>query len=158
MQIKKGIAVSPGIGISKVMIIDAEDYLIPRRTIELSQRLIEVQRVKNAFKSSIDELTKIEVGKKGLEEQKIKDIFAVHLGFLHDKSLLKRITDLIRAEYVTAEFAVSTTMRDIAAHFAKEKDRYISERAADIYDIERRILKHLLGRKGKSLAISMRRL
>ena len=79
-------------------------------------------------------------------------------GFLHDKSLLKRITDLIRAEYVTAEFAVSTTMRDIAAHFAKEKDRYISERAADIYDIERRILKHLLGRKGKSLAICMRRL
>ena len=27
--------------------------------------MIEVQRVKNAFKSSIDELTKIEVGKKG---------------------------------------------------------------------------------------------
>ena len=34
MQIKKGIAVSPGIGISKAMIIDSEDYLIPRRTIE----------------------------------------------------------------------------------------------------------------------------
>ena len=151
MEIKKGIAVSPGIGISKAMIIDSEDYLIPRRQIEFSQRMIEIQRVKNAFKASIDELAEMEVGKKGIEGEKIKDIFAVHLRFLRDKSLVKRITDLIRDEFVTAEFAVSTTMRDIAGHFAKVKDHYISERAADIYDIERRVLKHLLGRKKEDL-------
>jgi phosphotransferase system enzyme I (PtsI) len=42
-------------------------------------------------------------------------------------------------------------MRDIASHFAKVKDHYISERAADIYDIERRVLKHLLGKKREDL-------
>ena len=152
MEIKKGIAVSPGIGISKALIIDSEDYLIPRRTIELSQRMIEAQRVKNAFKASIDELTKVQVGKKGIEGEKIKDIFAVHLSFLRDKSLFKKITDLIRDEYVTAEFAVSTTMRDVAQHFTRVRDHYISERAADIYDIERRLLKHLLGKKREELS------
>jgi phosphotransferase system enzyme I (PtsI) len=151
MEIKKGIAVSPGISISKAIIIDSEDYLIPRRAIELSQRMIEVQRVRNAFKASIDELTGMQGDQKGIGGEKIKDIFAVHLRFLRDKSLLKRITDLIRDEYVTAEFAVSTTMRDIASHFAKVKDHYISERAADIYDIERRVLKHLLGKKREDL-------
>jgi hypothetical protein len=29
MEIKKGIAVSPGISIAKVMVIDSEDYRIP---------------------------------------------------------------------------------------------------------------------------------
>jgi phosphotransferase system enzyme I (PtsI) len=48
---------------------------------------------------------------------------------------------------VIAEYAVSTALREIAAHFSKAKDTYISERAADIYDIERRLLKQLVGER-----------
>lgn len=151
MEVKKGIAVSPGIAIAKSLIIDSEDYLIPRRTVKASQRMMEIQRVKNAFRDAIDELTGMKEGKDALEQQSIKDIFAVHLRFLHDKSLRKRITDLIQSEQVTAEYAVSTTMKEIASHFSKVKDPYISERAADIYDIERRLLKQLLGKKREDL-------
>ncbi|MHC4737815.1 MAG: phosphoenolpyruvate--protein phosphotransferase, partial [Planctomycetota bacterium] len=49
-------------------------------------------------------------------------------------------------------YAVSTTLREIASHFRKVKDPYISERAADIYDIERRLLRQLLGRKREDVA------
>ena len=144
MEIKKGVAVSPGISISKCLVIDAEDYRIPRRSIEPSQRLTETQRVRNAFHDAIEELQ----GRQGaIEGRKIRDIFAVHLSFLRDRSLRKQITDLIHDESVTAEFAVSKTLRDAASHFAKVKDAYISERAADIYDIERRLLRQLLGGK-----------
>jgi phosphotransferase system enzyme I (PtsI) len=86
-----------------------------------------------------------------IEERKIRDIFAVHLRFLHDRSLRKKITDLIQSESVTAEYAVSTTLREIASHFARVKDPYISERAADIYDIERRLLQQLLGKKREDI-------
>jgi len=137
MEIKKGIAVSPGIAIAESLIIDSEDYRIPRRSIKPSQRIFEVQRVRNAFKDAIGELTKLE-SEQGRTEGKIKDIFAVHLRFLHDRSLRRKITDLIHSDLVTAEYAVSTVLREIAAHFAKVEDTYISERAADIYDIERR--------------------
>ncbi len=147
MEIKKGIAVSPGISIAKSLVIDAEDYRIPRRSIQPSQRLTEIQRVKNAFTNAIDELTKLEAALDQTEGGKIKDIFAVHLRFLRDRNLKKKITDLIRSELVTAEYAVSTTMREIASHFTRVKDAYISERAADIYDIERRLLKQLLGKR-----------
>ncbi|MHC4114307.1 MAG: phosphoenolpyruvate--protein phosphotransferase [Planctomycetota bacterium] len=147
MEIKKGIAVSPGISIAKSLIIDSEDYLIPRRSVESEQQSAEVQRVRDAFRAAIDELTEMGAGPEGIEENKIKDIFAVHLRFLHDRSLRKRITDFVRDESATAEYAVSTRLREIASHFSKVKDAYISERAADIYDIERRLLKHLLGRK-----------
>ncbi len=151
MEIKKGIAVSPGISIAKSLIIDSEDYRIPRRFIDPAQRMMEIQRVRNAFRSAAGELTQLETGQEQAERSKIKDIFAVHLRFLKDRSLRKRITDLIYADLVTAEYAVSTVMREIAAHFSSVKDHYISERAADIYDIERRLLKQLLGRRRENV-------
>ncbi|MHC4061564.1 MAG: phosphoenolpyruvate--protein phosphotransferase, partial [Planctomycetota bacterium] len=147
MEIKKGVAVSPGIAIAKALIIDSEDYRIPRRSIEPSQRMIEVQRARNAFKGAIEDLTRLQEAQDQIEQGKIKDIFAVHLRFLHDRSLRKKITDLVHSESMTAEYAVSSTLREIASHFTKVKDPYISERAADIYDIERRLLRQLLGKK-----------
>jgi len=151
MEIKKGIAVSPGISIAKALIIDSEDYRIPRRRIKPSQRMMEVQRVRNAFKNAGNELIQFEAARpevlQDAKGSKIKDIFAVHLRYLRDRSLRKKVTDLVQTDQVTAEYAVSTVLRDIAAHFKKQKDAYISERAADIYDIERRLLKQLLGRK-----------
>jgi phosphotransferase system enzyme I (PtsI) len=147
MEIKKGIAVSPGIAIAKSLVIDAEDYRIPRRSINPSQRMIEIQRARNAFRAAADELAKLEKAQNQIEHRKIKDIFAVHLRFLRDRSLQKKITDLIHAESVTAEYAVSVTLKKIASDFMKVEDAYISQRAADIYDIERRLLKQLLGGK-----------
>jgi len=151
MEIKKGIAVSPGISIARSLIIDSEDYRIPRRQIKPSQRMIEIQRARNAFKDAIGELTRFESATDKPEGGKIKDIFAVHLRFLHDRSLRKKITDMIHSDLVTAEYAVSTVLREIASHFTKVKDAYISERAADIYDIERRLLTQLLGRKRENV-------
>src|SRR3989304_288983 len=151
MEIKKGIAVSPGISIAKSLIIDSEDYRIPRRPIEPSQRMIETQRIKNAFAAASRELTKLADAKDKSGGGKIKDIFAVHLRFLRDKSLKKRITDLVRSELVTAEYAVSKVLRDVAAHFSKVKDAYISERADDINDIEKRLLRQLLGGKREDM-------
>lgn len=152
MEIKKGIAVSPGISIAKALVIDSEDYRIPRRSIEASQRTTETQRVRNAFRDAIGELTELEAAHGKVGMRKIKDIFAMHLRFLHDRSLRKKITDLVHSESVTAEYAVSTALREIAAHFSKEEDTYISERAADIYDIERRLLIQLLGKKREDVA------
>jgi len=152
MEIKKGVAASPGISIAKCLIVDSEDYRIPRRLIKPSQRMAEIHRARNAFGAAIEELTELEAGQQDIGQRKIKDIFAVHLRFLHDRSLRKRVTDLIHTELVTAESAVSTTFRKIAAHFTtKVNDAYISERAADIYDIERRVLRQLLGSKREDI-------
>ena len=151
MEIKKGIAVSPGVSIGKCMIIDSEDYRIPRRRIEPSQRMAEVQRVRNAFQDAARELTQLEEAQDQTAGGRIKDIFAVHLRFLRDRSLRRRVTDLVHSDSVSAGYAVSTVLRQIAGHFTEAKDTYISERAADIYDIERRLLKQLLGHKREDI-------
>jgi phosphotransferase system enzyme I (PtsI) len=150
MEIKKGIAVSPGIAIAKPIVIDAEDYRIPRRSILPSAKVAEVKRVRDAFRKAVGELEKIDSDDK-IAEGNIKDIFAVHLRFLKDRNLRKKITDLVYNDLLTAEYAVFTTLRDIANHFASVQDRYISERATDIYDIEKRLLRHLLGRKREDI-------
>ena len=149
MEIKKGIAVSPGVSIGKCLILDSEDYRIPRRPIEPAQRMTEIQRVRNAFREAVRELTALEQAQEPEPAGggHIKDIFAVHLRLLRDRSLRRKITDLIQQEMVTAEYAVSSVLRDVASHFASAKDAYISERAADFYDVERRLLKQLLGHK-----------
>jgi phosphotransferase system enzyme I (PtsI) len=150
MEIKKGIAVSPGVSIGKCLIIDSEDYRIPRRTIEPSQRMAEIQRVRNAFREAVRELTALEQEQTGSGH--IKDIFAVHLRLLRDRSLRRKITDMIHTDLMTAEYAVSAVLRDVASLFAGARDAYISERAADFYDVERRLLKLLLGHKREDLS------
>ena len=144
MEIRKGIAVSPGIVIAKPMVFDSKDFRIPRRSITASQRMSQVKRVRNAFAEAINELTELDQAH-SIEEGKIKDIFAVHLRYLRDKSFRKRITDYVCEELTTAEYAVSVILREIASHFENLKDTYISERASDIYDIESRLLTILLG-------------
>ncbi len=146
MEIRKGIAVSPGIAIAKPVLIDSKDYRIPRRSILASQRSREIQRLRKAFATAISELDDIGSAEE-VQESKIKDIFAVHMRFLRDRSFQKRIKDFISKELVTSEYAVSTILREIASHFAGIDDSYISERAADIYDIEKRLLSRLLGER-----------
>ena len=146
MEIRKGIAVSPGIAIAKPMLIDSKDYRIPRRSILPSNRAREIQRLRKAFATAIAELEEIGSAQ-DIKQSKIQDIFAVHMRFLKDRSFRKRITDFISKELVTAEYAVSTILREIASHFAGIDDTYISERAADIYDIEKRLLIRLLGKR-----------
>ncbi|MCH8192680.1 MAG: phosphoenolpyruvate--protein phosphotransferase [Planctomycetes bacterium] len=145
MEIKKGIAASPGITIAEAMILDCEEYRIPRRSIKPSQRMGEILRVRNAFKQAIGDLTELEAEQGESDAGKIKDIFAVHLRFLRDRSLRKEVTDRVYSQLVAAECAVSSVLRKLATHFTNVEDAYISERAADIYDIERRLLRHLLG-------------
>jgi phosphotransferase system enzyme I (PtsI) len=147
MEIRKGIAASPGISIAEALVIDSEDYRIPYRTIEPGQRMTEIQRVRNAFKEAVRELTELAVAQDQASAGKVQDIFAVHLRFLRDRSLRKEITDTVHTQSVSAEYAISTVLRRIAAHFTHVKDAYISERAADIYDVERRLLRSLLGRR-----------
>ncbi len=151
MEILKGIGVSPGVVHCTAVVLEAEDIRIPRRRISNAQCRDEIQRLRQAFLDATEELTHLQMDQAKVWDSRVKDLFAVHLHFLRDRTLRKKITDLIQQKRYTAEFAVSETLRDIAGHFAQAKDTYISERAADIYDIEKRLLRHLIGRRREDL-------
>jgi phosphotransferase system enzyme I (PtsI) len=151
MEIKKGIGVSPGVVISTAIVLDAEDLLIPKRHVEPTQVPGEVHRFEEAVAEAIVYLTRLRdetIAKHGRE---IGAIFEFHLGLLRDKSLLTQILSEIRTQNTTAEYAVSVVMRRFAATFQNMSNRYLAERVKDIRDIEKQVLRNLIGQQHEDL-------
>lgn len=151
MEIKKGIGVSPGVVISTAVVLDAEDLLIPKRTVPPDEVQNEIQRLKNAIAASIDDLTNLRAAITAKHGKEIGGIFDFHLGLLKDKSLQRQIVHEITSQNTTAEYAVSVVMRRYANNFLQMSDRYLSERVKDIHDIEKRLLHVLIGQKAEDL-------
>jgi phosphotransferase system enzyme I (PtsI) len=152
METRTGIPVSPGIAIAKVIVLDSETHQIPRRSIDPEVCPAEVERAIRAFKDATADLVALEAQHHELGNLEIRDLFSVHRHFLQDQSLRDQVANQIRSEAVTAEFAVDTVLDRLRQHFTQVEDRYISERATDIVDIEKRLLHHLIGEKACQLA------
>ncbi|MFC1652300.1 phosphoenolpyruvate--protein phosphotransferase [Planctomycetota bacterium] len=147
METRTGIPVSPGIAIAKAIVLDSEAHKIPRRCIDPEKCSAEVERAGKAFDEAVLELAELEAQHHKLGNMEIRDLFAVHRHFLQDQSLRQRVAEKIKAETVTAEYAVTTVLEELRLHFASVEDHYISERAADIVDIEKRLIVQLIGAK-----------
>ncbi len=152
MEIKKGIGVSPGVVIGTAVVLDAEDLVVPRRQVEPGKADAEVERLKKAIADSTAELTAQRDEVAGKYGKEIGGILDFHLGLLKDVSILKEILTEIQKNHASAEYAVSTVTRRYAQQFLQMKDRYMSERVKDVYDLERRILRHLIGATREDLS------
>jgi phosphotransferase system enzyme I (PtsI) len=152
MEIKKGIGVSPGVIIGQAFVLDAEDLVVPRRQVEASEVGGEAERLGRAIAESMVELTDLRDAVTTKHGKEIAAIFEFHLGILKDKGLLKQILAEINKNRSSAEYALSTVTRKYAATLAQVPDRYMAERVKDIYDIEKRVLRHLLGEKREDLS------
>src|SRR2546421_3991733 len=145
MEIKKGIGVSPGVVIGTAIVLDAEDIVVPKRQVEASEVAGEVERLGKALGESTGELTEQRDAVTAKYGKEIGGILDFHLGVLRDKSLLKQILAEIQKNHSSAEYAVSTVTRRYAQQLLRVQDPYFSERVKDIHDLERRILRHLIG-------------
>jgi len=145
MQIKKGIPVSPGVAISRAVVMDAEDSAIPRRIVSQRQIPQELERITAALDASRKDVSQLREQATTSVGQELAKIFDVHLGMLNDTSTIDQFRQTIESEHTTAEYAVYKVMRQIAAIFSGQENRYLRERANDVLDIERRLLGHLIG-------------
>jgi len=152
MQIKKGIPVSPGIAISRAVVVDAEDQPVPRRVIPSQKVEQEHQRLDAAVSKSCADIVRLGEQATAKIGTDLAKIFSFHVSLLQDKQLIAQFKQMIQAEYVTAEYAVYTVMRRMAKMFLQQDNRYFRERVSDIWDLERRILGHLIGRAREELA------
>jgi phosphotransferase system enzyme I (PtsI) len=152
MEIKKGIGVSPGVVISTAVVLDAEDVVIPKRQIEPSEVAAESERLGNAIAESVVELTRLRDNTTAEHGKQIGQIFDFHLGVLRDRTLTGQIQAEIANHHTTAEYAVSVVMRRQANRFLQMSNAYLSERVKDIHDLERRLLRSLVGHRRQDLA------
>ncbi len=143
MTFLSGIAASNGIAIAKAYRLVEPDLSFDKRTIEDSAA--EVERFRQAIEMSKSELEAIrDRARQDLGADKAA-IFEAHLLVLSDPELNKPIEDKIQSEKVNAESALKETADMFVMMFEQMDNEYMKERAADIRDVTKRVLAHLLG-------------
>ena len=142
----QGIAASDGIAIAKVYTLTEPDLTVTKVTVEDSEK--EVSRLDDALAASIKDVELIkETALKNLGEEEAQ-VFDAHLMVLSDPELIGQVKDNITSNKVNAESALKEVTDMFISIFAGMEDNpYMQERAADIRDVSKRILAHLLGVK-----------
>src|SRR5207248_5239446 len=108
MEIKKGIAVSPGVVISTAVVLDAEDLAVPKRHIEEKEVPHEITRFKEALDHSVIELKGLRVGIEQKFGKDIGNILNFHIAVLRDKTLINpdRKSTRLNSSHRTISYAV----------------------------------------------------
>jgi len=147
----QGIAVSPGVTIGEALVLDSEGFRIPRRFVERSAVDTELARLATAVAETAHEVERNRDAIRAELGDKYAAIFEAHLAMLHDTKLQEELTSAVRDKNWWPEYAVSRTLRRYAKAF-QNLDNHIAQRAHDIYDLEKSLLRNLLGQRRETLA------
>jgi len=143
MSFLRGIAASNGIAIAKAYRLVEPDFSFDKKTVDSPET--EVARFQAALSTAKGELEQIrDRAEKELGADKAA-IFEAHLLVLSDPELISPIEDKIKTEKVNAELALKETADMFVSMFESMDNEYMKERAADIRDVTKRVLAHLLG-------------
>tara|TARA_R110002072_G_scaffold303094_1_gene493245 strand:- start:54883 stop:56649 length:1767 start_codon:yes stop_codon:yes gene_type:complete len=152
MLTRTGIAVSPGVAISPAMLFGSQGFRIPQRFVSVDAVDSEVSRFHASVEIVSDALGENErVAREQLGDQ-YAAIFSAHRMMLRDPKLNSEIESLIRTKCFSPEFAASRVLRNYAKTLQNLGNAYLAERAADVFDLEKRLLKTLLGEKRPELS------
>ena len=142
----KGIAASDGIAVAPAYLLVEPDLSFSKTSV--SDVDAEVARFKKVVEESTKELEKVRDKAKeslGAEEAQV---FDAHLLFLSDPEFTGAIEQEIKDQKVNAEAALDETAQKFITIFEGMTDNaYMQERAADVRDVSKRLMAHLLGKK-----------
>ena len=151
METRKGIAVSPGVAIAPAIVLDSEQFRIPRRGIEPGEVEPELARFGGAVERAREEVRELRERVAADIGEKLGAIFDVQDALLGDPHLIEEIRELIEREHYSPEYAVSQILKGYAKKVLALPNRYMAERVADVWDVEKRLLRNLIGAKRESL-------
>ena len=143
VKMLKGIAASDGVAVAKAYLLVQPDLSFTKVTIE--DVSAETARLDDALSKSSDELQLIRnKAAENLGEEEAQ-VFDAHLMVLSDPEMVGQIKQSISDNKVNAEHALKeVTDMYIGMFESMEDNAYMQERAADIRDVAKRVLAHLL--------------
>jgi phosphotransferase system enzyme I (PtsI) len=143
----QGLAVSPGIARGEVWLHRPDDEVPPR--IEVGENGVEeeISRLEAALlqtRQQIQELHHQIAQSIGSEDA---SVFDAHLLVVEDRMLIDEVLRTIRKERLNAESVFASVAGRYAKTLGEIDDPYLRERAADILDVCRRVVRNLMGRQ-----------
>jgi phosphotransferase system enzyme I (PtsI) len=150
MLVRRGIAVSPGVAIAKALVLGTETFRIPHQFVRAEAVESEVARFRHAHAAVCEEISGNErLASEHLGKQ-YAAIFGAHLQLLNDPNLTSEVEQLIRDKFYAPEFAASRVLRKYAK--ALQSMGFMADRATDLFDLEKRILRQMLGQRREELS------
>jgi phosphotransferase system enzyme I (PtsI) len=152
MEILKGIPVSPGFVIAEAFVIASNILDIPRRFIQKEDIPQEKERFFEAVKKAQQDIRDLQERIAPEIGCETRPIFDAHIMILADSSLHDEVVRRIEMNRFSAEYAVSRSLRKFEKAFYSISDQYLAQRVSDIQDIEKRLLRSLLGERTHDLS------
>ena len=147
----QGAGVSPGLarGVIHVVRDDFDD--VPRYHIEPSQIGNEIARFEAALVQTRVQI--LEMQQKIAEAIGAKDaaIFDAHLLVVEDRTLIDEVLRRLETERCNVEWVFQEVASNYAETLSKIDDPYLRERAVDMQDVTRRIVRNLQGKAPKAV-------
>lgn len=140
-----GILASPGIAFGKALLLKEDEIVIDRKKISADKVDQEVERFLSGRAKAFAQLEviKTKAGETFGEEKEA--IFEGHIMLLEDEELEQEIIALIKDKHMTADAAANEVIDGQATALEELDDEYLKERAADVRDIGKRLLRNILG-------------
>jgi phosphotransferase system enzyme I (PtsI) len=145
MRLLRGIAVSPGVAIGPALSLDPAGLVLPPRGIEPETITAELQRLETALRTAQTEAAAAETDARQRLGPQYADILSAHARMVADPSLRQSARQKIEAERISAEHAVRDVLEELAERLESLDDPHLAARAADVRDIQRRILQQFAG-------------
>jgi phosphotransferase system enzyme I (PtsI) len=147
----QGIGVAPGIARGVVFIHHPDDEEPPKRSVDDSEIAQEIVRFESALIATRAQI--LEMQQRIAEAIGAKDasIFDAHLLVVEDRTLIDEVLRNLEREKFNVEFIFAEVANRYARTLSEIDDPYLRERAFDIHDVTRRVVRNLLGRSTKTL-------
>ena len=147
-----GIPASPGIGVGPAYVVVSEEFAIRDFPIPVERVEDEIQFFNHALESSRRDLIQIRNGIAAELGEHEAAIYDAHLMMLDDPELLRGVIGGIRDHRRNAGVVFRDYMSMVAARMERVENQYLRERRDDILDIERRVLRYLVGMSQRGVA------
>ena len=141
----RGIAVSPGIAIGPLRVVDPRGHRPAPRAIATGSVAMELDRLDLALRQAEVEVKEAEADARQRIGSQYAEIFAAHARLIADPTLRRDARARIERDQVDAEHAVSEVLEGHAVRLSGLADAYFAARAADVRDIQRRITSQFHG-------------
>ena len=147
-----GIAASPGIAIGEVFLHLDDSPSVPQYTLAGEEQVAqEVERLRGAIDRTDQDIRTIIEKNSAVLEKDEQAILEAHLLILQDPTLFDSVRKRMREDRQNVEYAVHLTLRDLVKKLNASGDPYLRERTADLRDVAKRVLNHLLEHQRTSL-------
>src|SRR5215210_2247027 len=146
----QGVGVSPGLARGAIHVMRDDSDEVARRRIQASEIPNEIGRFETALIQTRAQI--LEMQQQIAEAIGAKDagIFDAHLLVVEDRTLIDEVLRKLEADLCNVEFV----FQEVATHYAdtlsKIDDPYLRERALDIQDVTRRVVRNLQGKAPKA--------